>query len=70
MSAKQSGNVGGSNYPDISWGEGEGIGAISNPTGRDNTLDPRKRCAPPLGMDVPRKTRPKRLKARSSVTPW
>uniref|UniRef100_A0A6M3LPZ4 Uncharacterized protein n=1 Tax=viral metagenome TaxID=1070528 RepID=A0A6M3LPZ4_9ZZZZ len=62
---------GGSNYPDTTWGTGEGVGAMSNPTGRgNNTLDPRKRCAPPVGADVPRKTRVKKLKARNSITPW
>jgi hypothetical protein len=64
-------DTGGSNYPDTTWGTGSGIGAMSNPTGREhNALDPRKRCAPPVGADVKPKKRNKRPKARSSVTPW
>jgi len=65
-------DAGGSNWPDTTWGTGTGVGAMStsNPTGRGDTLDPRKRCAPPVGADVPPKKRSKRPKARSSVTPW
>lgn len=67
--AKQTG-AGGSNWPDTTWGTGGGVGAMStsNSSGRGNTLDPRKRCAPPVGADVGRKK--KKPKARSSVTPW
>lgn len=61
---------GGSNYPNTTWGTGDGIGAMTHPTGRGNTLDPRKRNAPPVGADVKPKKRNKRPKARSSVIPW
>jgi hypothetical protein len=63
-------DVGGSNWPDITWGTGEGVGAMSNPTGREHILDARTRNAPPVGADVKPKKRSKRPKARSSVTPW
>jgi len=62
--------TGGSNYPETTWGSNTGAGELNNPTGRGNTLDPRKRCAPPAGADVPRRRSKRPPKARSSVTPW
>ena len=56
-----------SNYPSTTWGTGEGVGAQSNSTGREHTLDPRKRCALLVGGNIKPKKRPK---ARSSITPW
>ncbi len=65
--SKQTG-AGDSNFPNTTWGTGGGVGAMSNPTGREHILDARKRNAPPVGADVGR--RKKKPKARSSVTPW
>ena len=52
-------------FPETTWGTGEGVGSFSTPTGRGNKLlDPRKRCAPPVGGDIKSKRKPK---ARSTV---
>lgn len=62
-------SVGDSSYPHISWGNGV-VGSFSHPAGSGETLDARKRQAPPVGADVKPKKRNKRPKARSSVNPW
>ena len=50
------------------WGRGTAVGSMGGDIGRSNTLDPRKRTAPPAPSG--RKNKSKHNKARSSVTPW
>jgi len=66
MAKDTSTGIGDQDFPATTWGTGEGTGALSNPTGRDHILDPRKRAAPPAGV----KSKTRKLKARSSVAPW
>ena len=49
MAKDTSTGPGDSDYPVTTWGTGEGVGSFKSPKGRGNTLDPRKRCAPPVG---------------------
>lgn len=66
MAKDTSTGTGDQDFPSTTWGTGEGVGALSNPTGREHILDPRTRTAPPAGV----KPTIRKPKARSSVTPW